>query len=282
MREVTLDLERDVCLGLAAQAAALGGSIDASRGIGRVAVDYVALLDRVIEPRCRRVHLSAELRLPVGMEAAFAAFVDASQAGRSLLPYKSDQARRQGRPDLMLLDWGIQHFHIGHLSLGGKSAIRQAMVLFARITSDSIYCIGFWPHRAWLEADVLGVVHDNWPGLLVRRRCGPGAHAPPNKDQMAVMRKCHVNYPVEVRPGVHYLSPGAPMGNGDGGRAYIWGMLLVRWLAEAEQDIRIHLANNTWMGLKSLHASVRVDGGITFTTQDGEVFATCSLPPIPE
>lgn len=281
MAEVELNLERDVCVGLAEQAAALGGFIKASDRIGPAAVEYVSMLDRIIEPRCRRVHLSANLQFPEGIGAAFDAFVDASQAGMPLLPYKSDEAReKEGKPDYMLRDWGIQHFHIGELAPNGKSAARQAMVLFAWITEDAIYCIGFWPHRQWLESEVLGVVHDNWPELLVTRRCGPGFSL--RKDEMAAMRKCHVTYPIEVRPGVHYLSPGATMGNGDACRAYIWGMLLVRWVDETEREIRMQLAATPWIGLKSLHAFVGIDGGIMLTTQDGELFATCSLPLIPQ
>lgn len=207
---IAMDLKGDVCAFLLQQIRAMGFPYERSADLMELATDFQMLKARVIAPKRRKVELADGLVVPLSLQLGFDAFALCAQAGRDLRPYQSRLLKKEDFRDLMLIDWGIQHFHMGTALEADGFMKRTDPLLFALVTDNHIHCVGFWSHGSWSDLEVVGIVHDNWPELIDKYRIHniQGLSYTPTSADIGRLRNAQVNTAFEPRPGVFYFPPG--------------------------------------------------------------------------
>lgn len=136
------------------------------------------------------------------------------ERGDDLMPRCSRlQVNKSGYLDLMLLDWGIHHLHLGteNITKGKTNGLIQGHkeILFVFITNDTAYIIGIFDHSSWTKQAILYIVHDAWPHLLKPWKLNGAldlALEPTDEDRKS-LRGAYVNSPFKIRNNV-YFGPG--------------------------------------------------------------------------
>lgn len=127
---------------------------------------YYNLRKRQIEIRPRKVHISKEFVCPIGYELALKEFITKAENGDNLLPYQSQKIKQSTYNDMLLNDWGIQHFHLTRRFRDDGFAARSPYLLFAYVTDDHFYLIQAYPHNAedlYSKHEMVRILRDNWP-----------------------------------------------------------------------------------------------------------------------
>src|SRR5690554_391832 len=129
------------------------------------------ILRNRIPPVPRTVEVATDFTCPQSYLNGYKQVISEIDRGDDLMPRCSrQQVNRSGYIDLMLLDWGIYHLHLGtdKISKGKTKGLIQGHkeILFVFITNDKAYIIGIFDHSSWTKQAVLQIVHDNWPHLL--------------------------------------------------------------------------------------------------------------------
>lgn len=76
-------------------------------------------------------------------------------------PYLSKEIKHlfeEIKPDHLLNDWGIHHIHF-------KTGISE--LLFCIVQNKDVYFIGIWPHKEWVNLDIVKRIKENWPTLMM-------------------------------------------------------------------------------------------------------------------
>lgn len=87
---------------------------------------------------------------------------------------------------------------------------RTGPLLFARVTKEVFYAIDIYTHDDFADAEIVEVIHRNWPKSIehwILRGIQTGGLTP---DQREVLRKKRYNSFVQVTDGTTY----APIGGG--------------------------------------------------------------------
>jgi hypothetical protein len=132
---------------------------------------------RLIPPRARHCHISAEMRASrkfTEHKHALETIINMIETGADLTPHLSKKAtiahtpgadgKRPGRRDdrdLLLGEWGVYHMHL--------DPEHADDLIFAMFTKTDAYLIGVYDHRSWGLTEVLKIVVRNWPnaGLML-------------------------------------------------------------------------------------------------------------------
>lgn len=124
------------------------------------------------------------------------------------------QVNKSGYIDLMLLDWGIHHLHLGTEKIikGKNKGLIQGLqqILFVFITDDKAYIIGIFDHSSWTKKAVLHIIHDNWPHLLEPwklNRAFDLVVESTDADRKS-LRDAYVNSPFEIGNNVYFGAGG--------------------------------------------------------------------------
>ena len=135
--------------------------------------------DRLISPRPRAVHDSAELlasKEAQGNAADLAQIRSEIESGADLTPRLAPRARTAYTPtsdqgplqrrrdlDLLLSDWGIHHLHLAH------APQRSGLLLFVVFRPDDAYLLQLLPHGSWAKESLVEIIVRNWPdtGLMM-------------------------------------------------------------------------------------------------------------------
>ncbi|MHB0770974.1 hypothetical protein ACYCVF_18315 [Bradyrhizobium sp. 1.29L] len=129
---------------------------------------YLNVLNRRVPVAKRTTHQSSTLSVPASLQAGYDQLIQVSETGGDLRPYQSTLLERSAFNDLLLNDWGFQHFHMGvgpHPTKPGFQE-RTPPLLFAMVTDTDLYCIAIGDHSSFEDRDLLDIVHLEWPDLL--------------------------------------------------------------------------------------------------------------------
>lgn len=132
---------------------------------------YYNLLKRQIEPKPRKVMYSKEFQCPKEYQVALKAFEERAQNGLSLAPFQSEKIKRANYNDMLLNDWGIQHFHLSRRYRDDGFVARSQYQIFAYVTDEAMYMIQIVPHNEedlYSRREMVRIIRDNWPNLLKR------------------------------------------------------------------------------------------------------------------
>lgn len=132
---------------------------------------YFNLRKRQVEKRPRKVFLSKEFTCPAGYEIALKEFLDKVERGANLIPFQSQKIMQSHYDDLLLNDWGIQHFHLSRRYRDDGFVQRSPYQIFAYVNDETMYGIQIYPHNAdnlYSKREMIRILRDNWPDLLER------------------------------------------------------------------------------------------------------------------
>lgn len=132
---------------------------------------YYNLRKRQIEPKPRRVVYSKQFSCPEEYQTALKEFENKTVSGADLTPFQSDKINKADFNDMLLNDWGIQHFHLSRRYRKDGFAARSKYQIFAYITDEVMYMIRIFPHDAknlYSKKELVRIIRDNWPELIER------------------------------------------------------------------------------------------------------------------
>ncbi len=165
---------------------------------------------RIPEIKPRATYKSRELSIPSEHLLDYENLVTIIQAGGDLRPYLS-RAVLKGKSDKndpLLNSWGIHHLHFRQEGTG--------QLLFCVITDAEVFLIQVLPHNDWVNTQLLQILHDNWPALIVKGKHG-GLHQELfTAADRSTLRSYNANFPIAVSDGTVYLPPtGGTVASGD-------------------------------------------------------------------
>jgi hypothetical protein len=181
-----------------------------------LALAYLNVVLRRIEPRSRSVKKSSELVCPGGFEAGLELIREKSERGDSLQPHQSKQIDDLLYKDSLLNDWGVHHLHLGTTIDTDGFIKRTKPVLFTRVTSDSLYMIQIMDHGpgagdVWSKQEIVEIIHRNWPESIKQYRLrGTALEKKPSDSDIKELRGAGVLTTLEMQDGAIYM----PVGGG--------------------------------------------------------------------
>ena len=128
---------------------------------------------RQVEAKSRKVLYSREFRCPKEYKAALKEFVEKVERGEDLRPFQSEKIKKSAYNDLLLNDWGIQHFHFTRRFRDDGFAARSQYQIFAYLTDETMYLVQVYSHNSddlYSKRDMVKILRDNWLGLVERFR----------------------------------------------------------------------------------------------------------------
>lgn len=172
------------------------------------------ILRNRIPPVARDVEIAVGLSCPQSHLKGYKQVISEIKNGDNLMPRCSrQQLNKSGYINLMLIDWGIHHLHLGteRITKGKTMGLFQGHkeILFVFFTNDTAYIIGVFDHSSWTKQDVLQIVHDNWPHLLEpwKLKRVIEVDGEPTDADRKLLRDAFVNSPLKIGNNV-YLGPG--------------------------------------------------------------------------
>jgi hypothetical protein len=248
--KIEMNFVEDVRARCAQELVTLGYTLPSSSGDPHknahdTCVDYWNAMNRRIPVRPRAVHWSKELRarepsLDPEVRNALAAIEQESGNGEDLNRRYSKSLKKLQYNDLMLHDWGIHHLHLGlAIEKDGFFVERTGDLLFVLRRDDDLYLLDVRAHGAWTDADLVEIVHTNWPDTIAQYRLkgltGPALSPVQRKN----LRDRNGNAGILMQDGTFYMAIGGGIvGSGDNLRAIVWAD---RTLATARA-----LQDHTW------------------------------------
>lgn len=188
---------------------------------------YFNWLERLIDARPRRVHLSGNLlanplRSASSYREAFQAIESKIRAGQPLTPHLSRgirigyEAARRGTKklkrrrdlDLLLADWGVHHLHLSSEMTSDGFVERSGPLLLGVFHSDDAYLIDIVDHGDWSRQSIMEIVARQWPdaGILFEMKGVLGLERSVSADDRKELRDAGINVPLEI-DGKVYVSP---------------------------------------------------------------------------
>jgi hypothetical protein len=181
---------------------------------------YLNVRMRRIKSAKRTTFKAKAFTCPSDHQAGVDLLIKKSEAGDDLRTYQSTSLDNPDFNDAMLQDWNISHFHLGTTPYPRNPSFmdRTDPLLFAFVTSDSLYCIDVMGHGSWSNVQLLDAVYENWPDLLkpfVLHGIKSSATAYKN-DEIAKLRKAGLVVATTRPDGtIHGLVGGGYSVNGD-------------------------------------------------------------------
>ncbi len=209
--------------------------LDRSRDSSYMFERYLRARAKLIFPRPRTVHHSAELGARLGSleeryRKPFAEIEKRFETAGDLTEFLSKLASKVDKPDPMLNDFGIHHFHLGEkLSPNANRVERSDQLLLAWVAVDDVYCIDILPHPqrhdphdyGWSRQKYLEIIDNNWPHLLdpyeLRGVSGDSISDSERKE----LRRKNVNVVTRIR-GRAIAPPGGGMTASGANLRHVW------------------------------------------------------------
>ena len=183
-----------------------------SISVRELTIKYYNILNRRVDSIPRQVVKSDVFACPTDCEPGLVNLLKKFEMGEDITPHLSKKIKEIEYDDPLLNDWSIHHFHLGALSSGSEFVSRTEPLLFARITSDSIYCINVYSHGAWSKQEIVEIIHRNWPETIEQFRAKNvvGLEYKPTDEDIDKFRKAGIVTMIQVPDGSVY----APLGGG--------------------------------------------------------------------
>lgn len=178
--------------------------------INKRVLDYHRYKFRKIFPIPRQIFVASNFNCPPQFQDTYNKITNAIQNGKPLFPYQSRMLKSTDYDDAMLMDWGVQHLHLGGTIEADGFAKRTKELLFVRFNHDSAYIIGIFKHKEWSNLDVIEVLHVNWPTSIASFKLKGIADISftPTADELSKRRKVNVNSFIQTSDGTSYMGPG--------------------------------------------------------------------------
>lgn len=162
------------------------------------------------DQRPRKVVLSDTFMCPENLKAGWDRLKGLIETGQDITPNLSALVKQLHNKDSMLNDWGVHHFHLGK-NIKGEFVERTGPLLFALITKENFYAIGVYQHGAWADAEIVEIIHRNWPDEVAQYQIkGIILAAEVTEQQRLTLRAKNTNSLITVSDGTVY----APLGGG--------------------------------------------------------------------
>jgi hypothetical protein len=160
----------------------------------------------------RQVYSSTEFiekksKLDEPMQSAADEILKKLKEGEDVSAHLSTDSIDPAKPDELLADWRIHHFHISNHKKKQADAFykRTESLLFALVTNDASYFIDIYPHgkkhpEAWTRQDLIRIINKEWPQLLNPFRFPSDVKLSHEVSDLELkkLRQIKVNYPVPV------------------------------------------------------------------------------------
>jgi|SRR5579862_2638418 len=190
-----------------------GYQISASEAPEQICMKYFNVHKRRISVRPRKVLVSKDLQCPLDVRPGLNEIVRRAEAGEDLCPYQSKEILLDPEyNDQLLNHWGIHHLHLGLASHKKHKNLvkRTGLLLLARVTEDTLYCINILGHGSWTQQKLLEIVHRNWPASIAHLRWDNAIGEQLSDRDIEILRSKNCNVALAMIDGVSYL----PLGNG--------------------------------------------------------------------
>jgi hypothetical protein len=250
MVDIDLDFIRDVRDSLEAELVRLGypaatnATGDKYKDAHQVCLDHFNAFARRISQRPRTVHWSPDLKareptLAADVRTGLAAAISELQAGTDVRPRLSRGLKERDYDDRMLNDWGIHHMHLGSKLESDGFIERTGPVLFVMVRPDDVYLLDVRGHGAWTDADLVEIVHLNWPETIKPFRLLGVAGDELTKQQRKNLRAKSANAGVTMKDGTVYAAIGGGLvASAANFNAVRWGDMLLVTAMELEKAVR--------------------------------------------
>jgi hypothetical protein len=156
------------------------------------------------DARPRKVEIADTFSCPSDLQEGWNRFRSLVESGADITAHLSKRVIRLKFKDLMLNDWGVHHFHLGEATKG----YRASLLLFALVTNKSFHALGFFPHDAWADANIVETIHRNWPDVIAQFQFMNCEWANITEAQRRTLRARNANSLTAVSDGTVYLPPG--------------------------------------------------------------------------
>jgi hypothetical protein len=120
--------------------------------------------------------------------------------GKSMLEYCSTRYLNQQYLDPLWLHWDIYHLHFKAQTDG-----RTGYLIFAMIKDYDIYMIDIKEHEQWADQDILSIVDENWPHLLIKPNSEIQGHRLTN-DEIRCLRSNGCNTLLQLANGSNVMA----------------------------------------------------------------------------
>lgn len=212
---------------------------------------YYNLRKRQIEAKPRKVVYSKEFSCPVEYQAALKEFEERIIKGQNLMPFQSEKIKEAAYSDMLLNDWGIQHFHLSRRFRDDGFVARSQYQIFAYVTDEAVYMIQVYPHNAedlYSRRELVRILRDNWPELMEKFHLNGVTELVEKMDdhQYGQIRDAHISTLVELgKNEVYGLIGGGYMSNGFSAEALRNSNFWMNRLGAFQLLVR---NNATWIG----------------------------------
>lgn len=173
-------------------------------------IDYHRYKFRKINESPRTVHVSNTFTCFSEFENTYNDIIRKIENGEPLRPYQSRKLKDTDYDDAMLMDWGVQHLHLGDNLQPDGFIQRTNELLFVRFTNTDAYIINIFEHDNWTDLEVLEIIHNNWPqsieDFLIKDAVDLAFS--PEKEDLKQLRKAQINSAVKLSDGSIYMGPG--------------------------------------------------------------------------
>lgn len=146
--------------------------ISSSKSFENILLDYLTVRVKIIKPKSRHVHKSAqlveELRTHPKKKVIQEIF-SRSLSGYDLNCFLSKRALQSNFHDHLQNEWSIYHFHLSLEKEQNSRFVKQVdSLLFAFITETDIFFLGTETHKEGIFGDIkwLEILHDNFPNAI--------------------------------------------------------------------------------------------------------------------
>lgn len=204
---------------LAAQMKACWGDQVDSIPREKIPLRYFDSLRRRISIQPRDLKLSDVFVPPaVAPKTDWPTFAKKVRAGEDLSPHLSTDYASMFKPDGLLNDWGIYHFHLNMNPHPKKPYFldRSGPLVMGFVTEDSFHAIGVYEHgkgapAPWYKMELVETLHRNWPEAIKRFRVNGVSGEQHTEDRRKSCREQNFNLFTTVSDGTVYRSLGKTM-----------------------------------------------------------------------
>jgi len=193
-----------------------------------------------------KVHLSRELL----SNSKYAEFKEAienikykAQMAEDITPYLSKGILKIKKPDKMLNDWGVLHFHLGNDMKNGFIS-RTGELLFAyrdiNINPYELYFLDIFEHGDWSKKRTIEIVHNNWKEAIEHYKIDSMIDIEPklSEEDHLKVRNANINSAVELSDGSFYMTLGGGLTTmGTNFSATQLKIYYMKYFCKLEQDL---------------------------------------------
>jgi len=130
-----------------------------------------------------------------------------------LIPYLSKGIKRIQRPDKMLNDWGVLHFHLGENidASGFITRTNELLFIYRDIyRPNELYFLDIFNHGDWSKKRTIEIIKNNWSDVLEPYQIKSLIDIEPklNDDEHLSVRQANINSAITFDDETAYLTIG--------------------------------------------------------------------------